>query len=322
MGREIGAGGAGGHRLGRPQRAAADFGVTGRCGHAARGSSASRAARRRPRGPGLRAHSTKNGDTSTSPLEAPPHPARARAGRSARGPSQRRHGVALTARGLQHADAAGHGGRRGPFRGATVPAARARLRRRWRRAGQRRRNGDRGRVQWTGGRRLRAAVLRPRPRPRPGGLTRRARSSSSSIANRAGRAGWPRRRSPMARCRRRCTRSWCSAAARCRIGWRGSSACATRSPQVLILVDGRAAWHTSHAGVTRDRVADGVAAAARRSPRSRQRLTATTDATSRPSTLAFARSHDLERRDQLRQLARREQDRPGWSAGRGPPGPR
>jgi bacillithiol system protein YtxJ len=28
------------------------------------------------------------------------------------------------------------------------------------------------------------------------------------------------------------------------------------SPQVLILVDGRAAWHTSHAGVTRDRVAD------------------------------------------------------------------
>jgi bacillithiol system protein YtxJ len=28
------------------------------------------------------------------------------------------------------------------------------------------------------------------------------------------------------------------------------------SPQVLILVDGRAAWHTSHAGVSRQRVAD------------------------------------------------------------------
>jgi bacillithiol system protein YtxJ len=28
------------------------------------------------------------------------------------------------------------------------------------------------------------------------------------------------------------------------------------SPQVLILVDGRAAWHTSHAGVTWQRVAD------------------------------------------------------------------
>ena len=28
------------------------------------------------------------------------------------------------------------------------------------------------------------------------------------------------------------------------------------SPQVLILVDGRAAWHTSHAGVTWPRVAD------------------------------------------------------------------
>ena len=27
------------------------------------------------------------------------------------------------------------------------------------------------------------------------------------------------------------------------------------SPQVLILVDGRAAWHTSHAGVRSDRVA-------------------------------------------------------------------
>jgi thioredoxin 1 len=26
------------------------------------------------------------------------------------------------------------------------------------------------------------------------------------------------------------------------------------SPQILILVDGRAAWHTSHAGVRRDRV--------------------------------------------------------------------
>ena len=28
------------------------------------------------------------------------------------------------------------------------------------------------------------------------------------------------------------------------------------TPQALILVDGRAAWHTSHAGVTRDRVAE------------------------------------------------------------------
>lgn len=28
------------------------------------------------------------------------------------------------------------------------------------------------------------------------------------------------------------------------------------SPQVLILVDGKAAWHTSHSGVTRERVAD------------------------------------------------------------------
>ena len=28
------------------------------------------------------------------------------------------------------------------------------------------------------------------------------------------------------------------------------------SPQVLILVDGKVAWHTSHAGVTRERVAD------------------------------------------------------------------
>ncbi len=28
------------------------------------------------------------------------------------------------------------------------------------------------------------------------------------------------------------------------------------SPQVVILVDGKAAWHTSHAGVTWERVAD------------------------------------------------------------------
>lgn len=28
------------------------------------------------------------------------------------------------------------------------------------------------------------------------------------------------------------------------------------SPQAIILVNGRAAWHTSHAGVSRDRVAD------------------------------------------------------------------
>jgi bacillithiol system protein YtxJ len=43
------------------------------------------------------------------------------------------------------------------------------------------------------------------------------------------------------------------------------------SPQVLILVDGKVAWHTSHSGVTRERVAD---AWARLSAAARQPITA------------------------------------------------